>query len=299
MKQMHSGFRTLGFAAALACTVGAVSAAGITGNLPSPLLVSGSGRCYLLMPDGRIAWERKNCGNIHRAMVREGYVYYSNANLHRVDIRTGKDEIVYQPSPKEGLYGFEIAPNGNFIVAENGTDFLSELDPAFKPVVRFKADPRATPGAKLDAHHHYRMIRKTAAGTYLVACSTQNVVKEYDAKGALVWEQKVPGLAFEALRRANGNTLVAHLSAVTEYTPDHRVAWSFACSDAPALDLKNLCGIQEMPDGNLVVGTYANGSPDGSRTTAFEITRDKRVVWSYASAGDRNMMTAFRVADWR
>ena len=35
------------------------------------------------------------------------------------------------------------------------------------------------------------------------------------------------------------------------------------------------------------MGTYANGVEDGSRTTAFEVTRDKKIVWSYAPAGRR------------
>ena len=142
------------------------------------------------------------------------------------------------------------------------------------------------------------MVRKTPAGTYLVCCSGAGVVREYDRDGALVWEQATPGsaLAFDAIRRANGNTLISHLGAVTEFTPDHRVAWQFACSDAPALKLNNLCGIWERPNGNLVIGTYANGAEDGSRTTAFEITRGKKIVWSYAAAGRRfSMMTAFLV----
>lgn len=279
---------------------GSLYAAGLTGRLPSPLLVSGSGRVYLLAPDGHIAWEQKNCGNIHRAMVRGGFIYYSNADLRRVDPGTGKDEIVYRPSPKEGVYGFDLAGGDRYVVAENGTDFIAELNSSFKPVVRFKGDPyNADLGRKPDPHHHYRMIRKTSKGTYLVGCSSQNVVKEYDVKGKLVWEQKLPNLAFEALRRLNGNTIVAHLDAITEYSPDHQVVWQFKCSDAPELKLANLCGIQELPNGNLVVGTYANGRPDGSRTTAFEITREKKVEWSYASTDDRNMMTAFRINPWQ
>ena len=107
-------------------------------------------------------------------------------------------------------------------------------------------------------------------------------------------------IAFDCLRRANGNTLVSHLGAITEYTPDHQVAWRFECADAPELKLGNLCGLEERKNGNLVVGTYANGDEEGSRTTAFEVTRNKKIVWSYAAAGKRrSMMTAFLVPGWR
>ena len=83
------------------------------------------------------------------------------------------------------------------------------------------------------------MIRKTSQGSYLVCCSGAAIVREFDARGNLLWEQSAPPLAFDALRRANGNTLVSHLDAVTEYTPDHKAVWRFACTDAPELKLAN------------------------------------------------------------
>jgi outer membrane protein assembly factor BamB len=217
------------------------------------------------------------------------WVYYSNGSVRRIDIVSGKDELVYKPCDKEGVYGFEVLQNGNIVVAENGTDYIAELKSGtWEPIVRFKGNPADADG-KIPggAHHHYRMVRKTAAGTYLVCCSGAHVVREYDASGKLVWEQPAPDLAFEALRRANGNTLVSHLGAITEYTPDHKVVWSFKCTDAPEMKLANLCGIHERANGNLVIGTYANGVEDGSRTTAFEVTRDGKIVWSYAPAGRR------------
>ncbi len=271
----------------------------VKGKMDNPLLACGQGRAFLLAPDGHVAWNVSGCGNIHRVWKHGGWVYWSNGNLHRTDIRTGKSELFYSPCEREGLYGFEILENGNVVIAENGTDAIVELAAGTTtPVVKFKADPRRANGQTPDAHHHFRMVRKTPAGTYLVCCSGAGVVREYDRDGALVWEQAAPGsaLAFDAIRRANGNTLISHLGAVTEFTPDHRVAWQFACSDAPALKLNNLCGIWERPNGNLVIGTYANGAEDGSRTTAFEITRGKKIVWSYAAAGRRfSMMTAFPV----
>ncbi len=269
----------------------------IKGNMNEPLLTCGDRRAFLVAPDGRVAWNKTGCGNIHRVWKHGEWVYYSNGNIHRVDIVSGKEEMLYKPCEKEGVYGFEVLENGNIVVAENGTGYIAELQSGtWQPIVRFKGDPTA-PDGKVPggAHHRYRMIRKTDAGTYLVCCSSANYVREYDRTGKLVWEQKIPArITFDCLRRANGNTLVSHLDAVTEYTPDHQIVWQFKCEDAPQLKLANLCGIWEQKNGNLVVGTYANGVEDGSRTTAFEVTRDKRIVWSYAAAGKRfSMMTAF------
>ncbi len=288
-------------AAALAATI--VSAdSKLTGKMSGLLLGCGNGSAFLVAPDGRVAWKKSGCGNIHRVWKHKEWVYYSNSALRRIDIASGKDELVYSPCEKEGLYGFEILKNGNIVVAENGTDCITELQAGtLKPLVRFKGSPANAEG-KIPggAHHHYRMVRKSAAGTYLVCCSSARLVREYDKTGRLLWEQATPELAFDCIRRENGNTLVSHLTAVTEYTPDHKVVWQFKPEDAPELKLANLCGIWEKPNGNLVVGTYANGVEDGSRTTAFEVTRDKRVVWSYAAAGKRfSMMTAFPLGGWQ
>ena len=290
------------FLALAAAAAGMVSAESpIKGSMAQPLLVCGAGRAFLVAPDGHVAWNKSGCGNIHRVWKHGEHVYYSNGDLRRIEIVSGRDELVYKPCEKEGVFGFEVLKNGNIVVAENGTDYIAELKAGtWEPVVKFKGDP-TTPDGKIPggAHHHYRMIRKTDKGTYLVCCSTANFVREYDKAGKLVWEQKVPAkITFDCLRRANGNTLVSHLDAVTEYTPDHQIAWQFKCEDAPELKLANLCGIWEQKNGNIVVGTYANGVEDGSRATAFEVTRDKKIVWSYSPAGRRlSTMTVLPVRD--
>ena len=271
----------------------------LKGRPPEALLACGGGSVWMVDPDGKVTWKKDGCGNIHRAVKRGGKVYWSNGNVWVTEIATGKTELYYKPAPREGTYGFDIAANGNIVVAENATDFITEMKLDTKEVVaKFKGDPRGVDGKTPSPHHHYRMVSRTAAGTYLVCCSGANIVREYDASGKLVWEQATPALAFEAFRRANGNTLISHLGAVTEYTPDHQVAWRFSCEDAPALKLANLCGLFERPNGNLVVGTYANGTEKGDRATAFEVTREKKIVWSYSPAGKRlSTMTVLPVRD--
>ena len=265
----------------------------VKGRLSETIIACGGGSVWMLAPNGKVTWKKDGCGNIHRAIRRNGKVYWSNGSIFVTDLATGKTELYYQPAPREGTYGFDITPDNTIVVAENGTDFITEMKLDTKEkLVSFKGDPRDKNGKMPSAHHHYRMTSKTPAGTYLVCCSGANLVREYDKTGKLLWEQPTPELAFDALRRKNGNTLVSHLGAITEYTPDHKVVWTFSCSDAPGLKLANLCGIWERDNGNLVVGTYANGAPDGSRTTGFEVTRDKKIVWSYAPAGERlSMMT--------
>lgn len=269
----------------------------IDGTLPSPLLVAGTGRAYVLEPNGKISWLRTGCGNIHRVQRCEDFVYYSNGDLFRCRLPHTKAELVYRPKSRvgAGVLGFEVMPNGNVVLAVNSTDEIVELEAGTgREIVKFRADPKNAKGETPGAHGHLRMIRKTAKGTYLVCCAGASCVREYDARGKLVWEQSVPVMAFDCWRRANGNTLVSHITGVTEYTPDHREVWSFKADELPELGLSVLCGIQELANGNLVIGTWANGELDASKATAFEITREKKLVWAWRPNADRNMMTAVR-----
>ena len=269
----------------------------IDGTLPSPLLVAGTGRAYVLEPNGKISWLRTGCGNIHRVQRCGDSVYYSNGDLFRCRLLDTKAELVYRPKSRvgAGVLGFEVMPNGNVVLAVNSTDEIVELEAGTgREIVKFRADPKNAKGETPGAHGHLRMIRKTAKGTYLVCCAGASCVREYDARGKLVWEQSVPVMAFDCWRRANGNTLVSHITGVTEYTPDHREVWSFKADELPELGLSVLCGIQELANGNLVIGTWANGELDASKATAFEITREKKLVWAWRPNADRNMMTAVR-----
>lgn len=269
----------------------------IDGTLPSPLLVAGTGRAYVLEPNGKISWLRTGCGNIHRVQRCGDSVYYSNGDLFRCRLPHTKAELVYRPKSRvgAGVLGFEVMPNGNIVLAVNSTDEIVELEAGTgREIVKFMADPKNAKGETPGAHGHLRMIRKTAKGTYLVCCAGASCVREYDARGKLVWEQSVPVMAFDCWRRANGNTLVSHITGVTEYTPDHREVWSFKADELPELGLSALCGIQELANGNLVIGTWANGELDASKATAFEITREKKLVWAWRPNADRNMMTAVR-----
>jgi len=272
----------------------------LKGRLSSPVLMAGTGRAYVVGPDGKVTWEKIGCGNIHRVWMHGGYVYYSNGSLYRVPYPgsgdpLAKPELVWRPDVVKGggVLGFTVEKDGSIVMALNSTSEILELKDG-KEVVRFPVDCKNAKGETPGAHGKLRMVRKTAAGTYLVCCAGASIVREYDKSGKLVWEQSVPVLAFDCLRRANGNTLVGHVSGVTEYTPDHKVAWEFKGNDVPSLKLACLCGVQEMPDGNIVIGTWANGEPDGSKATACEINREKKIAWAWFPTSDANMMSVFR-----
>jgi hypothetical protein len=136
------------------------------------------------------------------------------------------------------------------------------------------------------------MCRKLDTGNYLVCHSGDGYVREYKPDGAVVFEYRCKGVAFAAVRLPNGNTMVSSLDQVEEVTPKGEVVWTFKKTDLPELDIRNMTGLHVLKNGNIVIGNYSAYGKDGSGVGMFEITREKKLVWSYVSPGrkDKSMM---------
>jgi outer membrane protein assembly factor BamB len=131
-----------------------------------------------------------------------------------------------------------------------------------------------------DTHLQTRMARKLASGNYLVPQLLDKVVREYDAKGKVVWEAKTPNMPFTAIRLENGNTLAActHGNLLVELDTKGKTVWELTNDDLDGKPIKDACGAQRLPNGNTVFTSYAAGP---NQLRLIEVTREKKVVWTY------------------
>jgi len=260
----------------------------VTGQLDGKLLAAGDNRVMILNTDGTIAWQHP-AGLTHDVwMLPNGNVLYADGNT--VTEITPAQKVVFQYKSAEqhggGTYACQRLDNGNTLVGENSTGKVLEVDAKGKVVFEMQ-----TKDAKPGEHHNQRMVRKLANGNYLVCHSGGHVVREYQPDGSVAWEQKTPNLAFAAIRKANGNTLVSTLGSLIEYQPDGTIAWEFKNTDIPGLTITNMTGIQLLPNGNIVTGCY-QAYQGGQGCGLLEITPDKKVVWSFASPPAAGSMMA-------
>lgn len=270
---------------AMVALVGGLACAdGIEGNLDSPVLAAGCGRAVMLSPKGDIVWEQK-AGLVHDIwMLPNGNVLFADGNVTEVT----KDHAVvfeYKPEVQKGggAYSCQRLSNGNTVVGENGSGRVVEVDKSGKVVFSLQTNP-STSGA----HHNMRMVRKLDNGDYLVCHSGSNLVREYRPDGSTAWEKKTQALAFAAVRLPSGNTLISSLNQITEYDRDGKEVWEFKKDDIPGVVIQNMTGIQALPNGNIVTGCYSAFNKAGEGTSLLEITRDKKLVWRYASPGRRD-----------
>ncbi len=226
-------------------------------------------------------------------LTQDGY-----PNIIELDPAT--DTVVWSyHSAKQGgnegkkieVHGYQRLANGDTMIAESGAARIIEVTPEGKIVKHF-------PLVVSEPHPHRdtRIVRKLEDGHYLVAHEGDEVLKEYDAEGKVVWEYQVPlfgkepanghgpeawgGKLFSALKRANGNYLIAtgNGHSVLEVTPEKEIVWKLEQNEIPGVTLAWVTNLTELPNGNLIIGNCHAG-PENPQI--IEITRDKELVWSF------------------
>ncbi len=142
-----------------------------------------------------------------------------------------------------------------------------------------------------NAHMQTRMARKLPNGNYLVPHLLAFAVKEYTPAGEVVktfTTRRVPELGpegtenwpFTAIRLPDGNTLInlTHGNKTIEVDAEGTIVWKASNDDVAGQPFADPCGAQRLPNGNTVIASY--GQQDPNKIKMFELTRDKKIVWS-------------------
>ena len=193
----------------------------------------------------------------------------------------------------EQVLGFSRLPNGNILLGEQGPCQAVEVNRKGEEV---HVTPLTT--SEKGAHRQLRSIHKLKNGNILACHEGDGVIREYKPDGTIVWEYPGVDSVFEAVRLNNGNTLIGggKTAKVMEVTPDKKIVWEFGATDAPELGLSWIVGIQRLKNGNLLVGNFLPGR-EGSGVHFFEVTRDKKVIWSYRDQKVSHLVTMAHYLD--
>jgi hypothetical protein len=166
------------------------------------------------------------------------------------------------------------------LIVENGPCRNIEVDRAGNIAKEIKL---AVPPAAVKVHNQFRGTRKTKDGHYLLSRKGQNRVEELDGAGKVVRSIEVPGDVHEIVQLPNRNLLIALGDGhkVIEVDPKDKVVWELNENDLPGNPLRLMAGFQRLPNGNTVFCNYLGHGHLGEQPHVFELTRDKRIVWSF------------------
>ncbi len=253
-------------------------------------------RIVELSEAGKVLWEHPVPGlAVMFEKMKNGHVMYAYGGtptgVQEVD---REHKVVWNYTAKcEQVLGFSRLPNGNVLVGEQGPCQAVEVN-------RKGEEVRTTPLTTNEkpAHRQLRSIHKLKNGNLLACHEADATVREVTPEGKVVWEYPGVPNVFEAIRLKNGNTLIGcgTQARVIEVTKKGEIVWEFGAKDAPELGLTWITGIQILKNGNLVVANFLRGN-EGHGAHAFEVTRDKRVVWTFADHKLSTLVTMAKYLD--
>lgn len=265
------------------------------------VLLQGGKRLAVVEASGNVSWEME-WGGLHDLDVTADGNYLARrgpAEIVEIDPATKQVVWSYDSATAGGnagkrieVHAFQSLGNGDVMIAESGAARIIEIDRSGKMTKQF---PLVVENP--NAHTDTRLARKLDNGHYLVAHEGDGKIREYDSAGQVVWEYAVPmfgkaaknghgpeafgNKAFCALRKPNGNTLIAtgNGHSVIEVTPAKEVVWELHQHDLEGIQLAWVTTLEILPSGNVVLGNCHAGP--GQPLLVEVDTKTKKAVWQF------------------
>ena len=256
----------------------------------------GGNRLLEVSAEGKLVWEHAvpSLCVIFQALPNRHVLYAFGGKPTGVREVNRDQKVVWEyVSRCPQALGCERLPNGNTLIGEQGPCQALEVSPAGEIVSTVKL-----PTSEKGAHQQLRNLHRLPNGNVLAAIEAEGAAREVDPAGKVVWE--ITGLAnvFEALRLANGNTLVAcgTQKRVIEVTPAGKVVWELTAQDVPEVNLTWVTSLQVLKNGNYLIGNFLRGQ-EGKGAHAFEVTREKKLMWTFADHAMVKLATMVRAIE--
>jgi hypothetical protein len=256
----------------------------------------GPNRFVELDADGKMVWEFKPPSTtvIFQVLPNGNILFGYGGQPTGVREITSRGETVFDyVSKSHQVFGSERLANGNTLVAEQEPCQAVEVNPKGEIV---HVTPLTTNVKGF--HLQVRNVHKLANGNILAAHEGEGAVREVDPDGKVVWEYTGVTNTGDAQRLANGNTLICcgTQKRLIEVTPDKQIVWEFSDKDAPDLNITWVSSLQQLKNGNLLIGNFMRGK-EGQGAHAIEVTHDKekRVVWKWDDHSLIKSLTTVRV----
>jgi hypothetical protein len=258
------------------------SDSGTTGPITHRTLISGSGNLYIIGPTGNVEWTASG-GDYDCWFLPNGnivHAYGTGAREIKPDYASGKDGTVIwdRPTVDGETHSCQPFEEGKFLVTEShpgGISYILEIDRNKTELKKLQIPFPATE----TAHSQLRQARKLPSGNYLYCQQHDGYAIEIDPTGKEL--HRYPNCNFEALRLSNGNTLVTagYSNQMIEYDPDSKVVWQVTPAEFTAMGFTPnfIAGVVLLDNGDLIFSNY--GAP-AAEAAVFQITREKKLVWS-------------------
>ena len=232
----------------------------------------------IIAADGGIEWEFPTQTPQDCWMLPNGNVLFCYTHGAQEVSREKKVVWEYKAPDQAMCHSCQPLPDGRVLVAECGLSRLVEAGRDGQVAKEIKVASQAK-----NMGHQFRGTRKTADGHYWTCLMDEKKIVELSPDGALLREIPVDGFPHAAIKLPDGHLLVTlgTNGKVIELDAGLKVVWELGVNEVPGNPLRLPAGCQRLPNGNTLVCNYLPGDFMGKQPQAFEVTRDKRVVWEF------------------
>ena len=257
---------------------------------------SGGDKVALVSAEGVIEWEQ-SCKHPQDCWVLANGNFLFCHEGGAIEMKRDHSIVwEYKAGPKTQVHACQPLPDGRVLVVENGPCRIIEVDREGKIAKEIKLTP---PPANISIHDQFRGTRKTQAGHYLLCRKGEHRVEELDGEGKVLRSIPVPGDVHDALLLPNGHLVVTCGDGhkVIELDADLKTVWELNENDVPGNPLRLMAGLQRLPNGNTIFCNYLGHGHVGQQPHLFELTPDKKVVWSFADHTHFKTINQIQVLD--
>lgn len=254
------------------------------------------GKVFLVDRDGKVTWtyDAPSCNDLQ--VLPDGNLLFNTG--HGVKEVTREKKVVFQYDSKSEIYACQRLTNGLTFVGECNSGRLLEL----KPDGTVVKEVRLLPAGKDGGHSYIRNARRLDNGNYLVAHYGEQIVREYDPTGGVVRVIDAKGGPHSIERLTNGNTLISvgdrpGGGRIFEVDPAGKVVWEVTNADLNNIGLTFLAGFQRLPNGNTIIANWLGHGKFGTSPHLIEVTRNKKIVWTFADHKTMKTISFVRVLD--
>ena len=254
------------------------------------------GMVFIISVEGKLVWQypAEQCNDLW-VLPNGNLLFNTGKGVKEV---TREKKVVFEYLSKSEIFACQRLLNGNTFIGECNSGLLLEVSPKGEIIKKLKLLPDGVDGG----HTYMRNARKLSNGNYLVAHYGLDKVSEYNAEGKVVREISVAGGPHSVIRLQNGNTLIACSDhngepRIVEINKSNQIVWQLTKNELPGIELKFMSGMEILPNGNLVFTNWVGHHPEGKVTHAFEITRDKKLIWIYDDQSILKTMSNIQILD--
>ncbi|MFT3780971.1 MAG: hypothetical protein QM790_03080 [Nibricoccus sp.] len=240
------------------------------------------GKVFVVSAKGEVEWEypAEHCNDL--TVLPNGNFLFNSG--HSVQEVTREKEVVFSYESSSAIYACQRLPDGNTFVGECNSGRLLEISPEGKIVHEVEL---LTPG-KDGGSAYMRNARKLPNGHFLVAHYGEDVVREYDFDGRLIFTIPAPGGPHSVERLENGDTLVScgdHPGGPRIFQTDAngKLVWEVGAEKLGSIKLKFAAGFQRLKNGNILIANWGGHGDLREAPQLIELTPDGQVVWTFAS----------------